>query len=162
LSNVVFRIDPFQYTLEVDWKFEPRTLSENCAPPASAEFGLRLEITGSDVADPMLNVNVFDVPPPGVGLKTVIVAPPWLAISPSPIAALSCVGEINVVVRVDPFHNTWDDGTKFVPVMDNWNAAPPATADGGVKVVAVGTGLLTVNANVPELPPPGGGLVTEI
>jgi hypothetical protein len=43
------------------------------------------------------------------------------------------------------------------------NAAPPAAALGGESVEIVGTGLLPVeivNVELPEVPPPGAGLVT--
>jgi hypothetical protein len=55
---------------------------------------------------------------------------------------------------------TADVDTKFVPFTVSVNAAPPAVALEGESVVIVGTGLFTVNAELPDVPPPGAGLVT--
>ena len=52
----------------------------------------------------IVNVNEFDVPPPGVGFRTVIAAVPALAMSAAVIAAVNCVALTNVVVRALPFH----------------------------------------------------------
>jgi hypothetical protein len=51
--------------------------------------------------------------------------------------------------------------TKPVPVIVNWNAAPPAAALAGESEVTVGNGLLIAKGKVPEAPPPGAGLLTE-
>jgi hypothetical protein len=51
--------------------------------------------------------------------------------------------------------------TKPVPVIVNWNAAPPASAFVGESEVTVGDGLLIVKSKFPEAPPPGAGLTTE-
>jgi hypothetical protein len=51
--------------------------------------------------------------------------------------------------------------TKPVPVIVNWNAAPPASAFVGESEVTVGNGLLIVKGKVPEAPPPGAGVLTE-
>ena len=48
---------------------------------------------------PMTNTAAFDVPPPGVGLKTVTLAKPAAVTSEARIAAVTCVGETKVVPR---------------------------------------------------------------
>ena len=107
----------------------------------------------------IVNVNEFDVPPPGVGFKTVIAAVPELAISAAVIAAVNCVALTNVVVRALPFHCAVDPLMKFVPVNVIVNAAPPAPVNVGEIAVSVGTGFdaLIVNVSafekVPEGPP---------
>jgi len=58
---------------------------------------------------------------------------------------------LNVTTEVD---------TKFVPFTVRVNAAPPAVAFDGDSVVIAGTGLFTVNGELPDVPPPGAGLVT--
>ena len=45
-----------------------------------------------------------------------------------------------------------------VPEMERLVAAPPAAMVAGLKEVMLGTGLLILNENVLELPPPGDGL----
>lgn len=63
------------------------------------------------------------------------------------------------------FHSMKDDETKFDPVAVRVSAELPAVADEGLIEVNEGTGLgfccwVIVNSIAPEVPPPGGGLVT--
>ena len=51
---------------------------------------------------------------------------------------------------------------KFVPLMVSVNAAPPATAVFGERLVMVGTGGLTVRGTGPDTAPPGFVTVTGI
>src|SRR4029077_17508033 len=106
----------------------------------------------------IVKVKPFEVPPPGVGLNTVTVAVPAWAMSVARIEAFSTVLFIHVVVRLCPFHCTFEVATKFVTVTLKVKAAPPANLLEGVRVVAVGTGLLIAKVSDPELPPPGAGL----
>lgn len=111
----------------------------------------------------MVKVWAFDVPPPGVGLKTVTLADPADAMSEARMDALSWVEETYVVVRSDPFHRTVDNGTKLFPFTVRVNAAPPAVAEVGERLVVTGAGLvagLMVKVWVLEVPPPGVGLKT--
>jgi hypothetical protein len=62
----------------------------------------------------MVNVIVFDVPPPGPGVNTVTGIIPWLAISAAEIEALSPVTPTKVVVRALPFHRTTEHGSKLL------------------------------------------------
>ena len=66
----------------------------------------------------------------------------------------------NVVVRLPPFQRTTDELLKFVPVAVSVNAALPATTLVGEIELSVGAGLLIVNVEAPEVPPPGVGLNT--
>ena len=66
----------------------------------------------------------------------------------------------NVVVRLPPFQRTTDELLKFVPVAVSVNAALPATTLVGEIELSVGAGLLIVNVEAPEVPPPGVGLKT--
>ena len=65
-----------------------------------------------------------------------------------------------VVVRSAPFQRTTDELLKFAPVAVSVNAALPATALLGEIELSVGAGLLIVNVEAPEVPPPGVGLKT--
>jgi hypothetical protein len=51
--------------------------------------------------------------------------------------------------------------TKPVPVIVSENAVPPAVALVGESEATVGKELLIVKGKVPDVPPPGAGLVTE-
>ena len=114
----------------------------------------------------IVNICKADVPPPGVGVTTLICALPPAAISLAGIAAVSCVAPINVVGRSAPFQRTFELGAKLVPVAVSVKAAPPVEALTGAIEDSPGTGLskagggdaLIVNASAGELPPPGAGL----
>jgi hypothetical protein len=102
-----------------------------------------------------VNVRALEVPPPGAGLNTVTWTVPAAAISEAEIAAVSCVEDINVVVRFDPFQRTIEPATKLVPLTVSVNPAPPEVADVGLKLEVVGAGLLIVSVRALEVPPPG-------
>src|SRR5882672_3539491 len=164
--KVVVRLPPFHRTTDPLMKFVPRTVSVNAAPPAAADVGVRLVVVGTGFgADEMVKTWAFEVPPPGAGLNTVIDAVPAVAMSAAAIAAVSCEDEPKVVVRLPPFHRTTDPLMKFVPPTVSVNAAPPAAADVGVRLVVVGTGFGAdemVKTWAFEVPPPGAGLNTVI
>jgi hypothetical protein len=93
-------------------------------------------------------------------LNTVTWAVPAAAISEAEIAVVSCVEDINVVVRFDPFQRTIEPATKLVPLTARVNPAPPEVADVGLKLEVVGAGLLIVSVRALEVPPPGAGVNT--
>jgi hypothetical protein len=66
-----------------------------------------------------------------------------------------------VIAALEPNVTLLTPLTKPVPVMVNWNAPPPAVALVGKSEITVGNGLLMVKGKVPEVPPPGAGLLTE-
>jgi hypothetical protein len=100
------------------------------------------------------------VPPPGTGFVTVAFRVPAVAISAAVTGIVTCVALTNVVVRAVPLNVTTDVETKLVPFTVNVNAAPPAVALVGESEVIAGTGLFTVNVDIPDVPPPGAGFVT--
>src|SRR5436190_2084849 len=139
-------------------KFVPVAVRVNPAPSATALPG-EIELS---VGTRLLIVNVcaLEAPPPGVGLKTVTGAVPGVAMSLARICTWSWVPLTNVVDRSLPFQRTTDEVMKFVPVAVSVNPALPAAALGGEIEVSVGTGLMIVNVEAPEGPPPGVGLNT--
>jgi hypothetical protein len=161
---VVVRSAPFHRTTEFVTKLVPFTVKVNAAPPAVAELGESPLVVGTGLlAGLIVNVCTLEVPPPGAGLNTVTWAVPAAAISVAGIDAVNWVAEIYVVVRSAPFHRTTEFVTKLVPLTVNVNAAPPAVAELGERLVVVGTGLLLaliVNVCALEVPPPGAGLNT--
>src|SRR5574341_1464343 len=83
-----------------------------------------------------------DVPPPGAGLKTVTAPSPTAAMSAAGIAALSCVGETNVVTRSTPFQRAFEPLTKFAPLITSVKSGSPATTVCGFKPETVGVGFV--------------------
>jgi len=159
-TNVVVRLAPFHLTTEPETKLLPLIVSVNAGYPTVREEGFRLVTVGTGLLAPlMVKVRAPEVPPPGVGLKTVTDAVPALAMSAAVMDAVSWVDETNVVVRLAPFQRTMEPVTKLVPVTVRVKAAPPAVAEEGLRAVSVGTGLLTVKLTELDVLPPG--LATE-
>src|SRR5438874_13564570 len=91
------------------------------------------------------SVWLLDVPPPGVGVKTVIVFEPVAETSLAGIVADSSVGLMNAVVRSDPLTRTTEFATKFVPLTVSAKPPLPAKTVAGAMLVVVGSGFaLTV------------------
>jgi hypothetical protein len=110
------------------------------------------------------NVNVAsDVPPPGVGLKTVTEAVFAMAMSAAGTVAVSEVALTKVVGSAEPFQFTTEVLTKLDPVAVNVKPEPPSFMEVGEIEVRIGAGLLIENVCPAEVPPPGAALtaVTE-
>ena len=144
-TNVVVRLVPFQRTAEPEMKFVPLTVRVKAEPPAMAEVGLKEPMVGTGLLAVIVKLAPLEVPPPGAGLKTVTVAVPAVAMSAAVMAAVTCVAETNVVVRLVPFQRTAEPEMKFVPLTVRVKAEPPAMAEVGLKEPMVGTGLLAVD-----------------
>ena len=69
----------------------PLTLRVKAELPATALGGVSETIEGSGLGLLIVNAFALDVPPPGVGLTTVTLAVPALAMSAAGTDALSCV-----------------------------------------------------------------------
>jgi hypothetical protein len=146
------------FTTEADTKPVPFTVSVNAAPPADPLAGESDVIVGAGLFT--ANAEFPVVPPPGAGFVTVTLNVPAEAISAAVMAAVICVAFTNVVVAAVPLKFTTDVELRFVPLTVSINPAPPANALDGERDVIVGTGLFTVKAEFPDVPPPGAGLVT--
>src|SRR5262245_20030565 len=108
-------------------------------------FGLFARLKSSRKVLPgarILNVWLFDVPPPGAGLKTVTVAVPVAAMSEAAMRAVNWVDETNEVARSVPFHRTNELDTKPFPLTVNVNPGAPAIPELGMMEVVAGIGLL--------------------
>ena len=88
----------------------------------------------------MVNVTLFEVPPPGAGVTTVTGALPAVTMSLAGIAAVSCPAFTNVVVRAAPFQRTSEVPTKLLPFTVSVKPAPPAAVLVGASDVRTGTG----------------------
>jgi len=162
LTYVVVRFDPFHFTTEPLMKPVPVIVNVNAAVPAVALVGDSVLIVGTAFDALIVNAAVPDVPPLGAGFVTVTCPVPAVAMSAAVIAAVNCIALTYVVVRLDPFQFTTEPLMNPVPVTVKVNAAAPAVALAGDSVLIVGTAFaaLIVNAAVPDVPPPGAGLVT--
>ena len=86
-------MEPFHLTFEPATKLVPSTVRVKPASPAILLVGEMVFVVGTG----LLIVNAkagVEVPPPGVGLKTVTLAVPAVAISVAGTTAVSRVGEI--------------------------------------------------------------------
>ena len=154
--------------VEVLIKFDPFAVNVNAAAPAVALIGVMETRVGTGLFPTALivNVRVFDVPPPGAGVTTVTGAVPAVVTSAALTVAVNCNPLTKVVINAEPFHLIVEEAMKLVPFTVSVNAAAPAVTLAGEREVAVGTGLvatgLMVNATAFELPPPGVPLNTVI
>src|SRR5688572_5092019 len=104
LTNVVPRSAPFHRTTDDATKLVPVAVSVNPPEPATASFGEMELNAGAGLS--IVNVCAVDVPPPGVGVKTVTDAVPAVAMSAAEIDASTCVLLTKVVERALPFQCT--------------------------------------------------------
>ena len=111
----------------------PFTVNVNPAPPAVAEFGLRVVMVGGGGL--IVNVAGPEVPPVVV---TVTLAVPALAIRLAGTVAVTCTPLTYVVVSAVAPHCTVAPLTRLVPYTVKVNPAPPAVAEFGLRLVIVG------------------------
>lgn len=86
---MVVRFEPLSRTTEPVTNLVPVSVIVNCAEPTSFEFGEIVVRVGTGLFT--VKVTALDVPPPGVGLKTVISNVPTAVISEAGIVASSLV-----------------------------------------------------------------------
>ena len=145
--------------MELARKFEPLMVSEKPLLPTIAVAGLNVIAPGAGLL--MGKLTAFDVPPPGAGLTTAIVAVPVLAMSAAVTSIVKVVAETNVVARSAPLNLTCELLRKLLPLIARVKVELPTMTDAGVNVVIVGIGLPTIKFNSSEVPPPGVGVSTE-
>ena len=87
LTNVVARSLAFHRTTDELMKFVPVAVRVNAAPPTTVLLGDSELSVGLGFGAVIVNVCPLEVPPPGVGLKTVTDAVPAVAMSLAVIAA---------------------------------------------------------------------------
>jgi hypothetical protein len=146
LTNVVVLAAPLKFTAEEALKFVPFTVSVNAAPPAIALVGEIEVVVGTGLLTGKF--RGAEGPPPGAGLLTMTGKDPAAVMSAAVTAMVTWVAETNVTVLAAPLNVPVAPLTKFVPLMVNVKAAPPAVALAGENEVIVGTGLLPAAVNV--------------
>src|SRR5258708_2049878 len=110
-------------------------------PPAAVPWVGLTRVTLGALALLTVKVCAVEVPPPGAGLNTVTCDVPAAAMSLAGIAAVSWVELTDVVIRFAPFQRTTEPFTKLLPFTVKVNAAPPAIAPPGFRLVVLGSGL---------------------
>jgi len=100
-TYVVARFDPFQRTVDAPLiKPVPFTVRVKADFPAVVDAGLKLVMVGRGLL--IVNVTVFEMPPPGALLSTVTPAVPPVAMSAALMLAVNWVLDTYVVARFDP------------------------------------------------------------
>ena len=149
-------------------KFVPLAVRVKAAAPAVTLVGEMETSVGIGLfpAEVMVNVNAFEVPPPGAGLTTVTAAVPAMATSDALTVAVNFSPLTKVVASAEPFQLMVEEAMKFVPFTVRLNAAAPVVTLAGEREVVVGTGFegmgSMVKTEMLELPPPGVPLKTVI
>jgi hypothetical protein len=153
VTKVVVRSEPSNCTLDPLTKFVPFTVSVTAPLPAVTEMGLMLSSVGVGFTTP--KSEEFEVPPPGVGLTTVIAnVPPVVRKLESTTAASSCPdpGTISLVGRFAPANLATDAAVNPVPWIVNVKVAELRFTPPGFRAAMVGTGWSIVNDWLPEVP----------
>lgn len=130
---------PFQLTFESAVKLEPTILSVNVALSCSLLFGEIVLILGAGLL--VLKLIAAEVPPPGDGLTTATFAVPAVEMSDAAMDAVSCDALTKVVVRLLPFHSTFEPDMKLLPFIVNVKAGPSTLAEVGERDEIDGVGL---------------------
>lgn len=159
LIKVVASLVAFQTTVEPFTKLFPVTVKANAGTSASLLDGDNEATTGTGLS--MTKLSLLESPPPGVGFFTVTGTVPALAISAPLMATVSCVLLTNVVLRSLPSQSTTAPLTNLLPFTVKVKSPFPAITLAGESELRTGTGLLIENDRLPDVPPPGAGVMTE-
>ena len=127
-------------------------------PPAVAEDGLRVVRVGTGLVAITVKLTALEVPPPGVGLKTVMGKVPAEAISAVAMVAVSCVVLTKLVGRSAPFQRTTEPLMKLLPFAVRVKPAPEQARSMARSQLSTGTGLfppppVIVKVFAAEIPP---------
>jgi hypothetical protein len=116
----------------------PETVMVSGALSATAEFGVTAVTDGSGF--PTVKVTVVDVPPPGAGFCTEMLAVPTALRSDAETCAVSEVLDTKLVVRAASFQWITDAAMKPEPDTVTVSLGLPTVTEFGVTVVIEGTG----------------------
>jgi hypothetical protein len=155
---------PLKITTEAGLNPVPNTdIATSLVPPAPVVVGANEVIVGTAFAT--VNGSVFEAPPPGGGFSTAICRIPAVIRSFEVSVPESSVPFTSEVLRLLLFTVTTDVELNPVPVTKRSTWPEPAIAVLGESDVIVGVWLLlefTVKFTVPEVPPPGDGVNTDM
>jgi len=155
--KLVFNGWPFKLITEETTKPAPVTTTVTFGDAATTVEGETAAIVGAGLRTSKF--NEVDVPPPGLGLETVIES---LAFAVAKLAAgmmaVSWVVDPKVVLSVCPAKFTNEAEMKLLPVTVIVKSEEPTRADEGETLVTLGTGFVDgvdgVELLVEEEPPP--------
>ncbi|MGA2113575.1 MAG: hypothetical protein ABSH56_02355 [Bryobacteraceae bacterium] len=150
LMKVVGSAVPFHRTTAPEANPLPFTVSVKPLTPAVADEGVKPPITGL-----IVKVAPKDVTPPTAKAesgRTVMVVVPAVAIRLAGTAAVNCVALTNVVRSTVPFHSNIAPAANPLPFTVNVNAAPPAVAELGLRLLMAGRGLIVNEAPADAAP----------
>src|SRR5580658_1964427 len=122
--------------MEVLTKLVPLTVSVNAGPPTVVLAGASEVTVGTGLL--IEKAAVPEVPPPGAGFVTVILAEPVLTMSLAGTCAVTWVALTKLVASAVPFQFTVEPLTKPLPLTVSVNAAPATIALGGESELIVG------------------------
>jgi len=148
LTYVVESAAPFQFTVDADTKLLPSTVSVKDAPPAVALAGASDETVGTGLALVTTMGDAADVPPPGVGLLTVTLAVPAVAMAVAGTEAVICASLTKFALTSVPFQCTLDEDTKPLPLTVRVKPGPAAVTAAGFSEVTAGMGLAPLISKV--------------
>jgi hypothetical protein len=152
-AKVVESAVPFHRTWDVETKFVPVAVRVNVGLPTVAPDGESDVRVGEGLGGGlMVKVRGLEVPPPGAGDCTVMVAVAAVVRSEAGTCAVSDVLETWVVESALPFHSIWEVVTKALPDTVRVSAELPAVAVVGLNVVRAGIGF--PSTGFPVGPPP--------
>ena len=123
-------VTPLNFTEVAPVKLVPVTVT---VVPTGPCVGVNEVIVGGLVALVIVKVKAFDAEAPGS--TTVTEAVPAVVTSEAWMTAVTCVEDTNVVVLAEPFQSTTAPDTKPVPATVKVNAALPARAEDGERLV---------------------------
>lgn len=160
--SILIGLPPFTCIVDDGVNPLPVMATEVSGEFTGMELGLMFVSVGAGYVT-MLSVELFEPPPPGEGVTTVICAVPRVATSAAVTAHVSFDEFTYVVGQAAPFHCTTDVGINPIPFTNSVNAGPPWTTLLGTKNEITGVGLTIVTACVVlEDPPAGAGLDAPI
>ena len=160
LTKMGVRVCPLKLIVDVVTKLDPVIERRILLLPAITELPENDVCVGTGLL--IAKVIPLEVPPPGEGFDTTIWVIPAAARFEAGKVTLSWELLINWGVKTCPLKLIVDVVTKLDPVKITDRSALPAIVEAGFTVVSVGTELFTVKFRLPEFPPPGAILVTDI
>lgn len=150
LTKDVERGDPFHRIVELLVNPDPFTVSVNAVPPACAIAGLRLLMAGVEFPGEIVKVEPLDTK---ALVLTVTVAAPCVRMSPASMVPVNWLAFPKNVTTGDPFQRMTELAANPEPFTVMVNAAPPACAVAGLRLVIAGVAGPIVNIELLDTAP---------
>ena len=151
------RLLPAQFTVVLVLNPLPLIVSVNAPDSAIADAGLKVVSTGTGLLTTKVSLRL---PPPGVGLTTVIVMFAAVNTSDALTAIVIAVDVWVSLVLLEPEYVTVVFGSNPVPLIVNVRAPLSASTEAGENELMVGVGYSTSYSATAGIPSAGAGGVT--